>query len=199
MKLKFTLTSLALLLFASGAVSGQSTSNHGNKFEQLGPTLPGASPYRGTDGAPGPDYWQQRCDYDIACTLDAGEQRLHGEELITYHNQSPQSLNYLWLQLDENQHRGKLDNHHFNESSMQEIMNQQALYMLEQWKDLNEYGHNIEAITDAKGKPLEYTINQTMMRVKLPKKLMPGQDFSFKVKWNYKLVPRTKGPWGRGG
>ncbi|MFQ5447941.1 MAG: M1 family metallopeptidase [Saprospiraceae bacterium] len=199
MKLKFTLTALTLLLFAAGAAFGQSTSNHGNKFEQLGPMLPGASPYRGMDGAPGPDYWQQRCDYDIGCTLDVDEQRLHGEELITYHNQSPQSLDYLWLQLDENQHKGKLDNHHFNESSMKEIMNQRALYMLEQWKDLNEYGHNIEAVTDAKGHPLKYTINQTMMRVELPRKLKSGEDFSFKVKWNYKLVPRTKGPWGRGG
>jgi Peptidase family M1 domain len=199
MKLNLTLTTLAFLLFAAGATFGQSTSNHGNKFEQLGPILPGASPYRGMDGAPGPDYWQQRCDYDIQCRLDTENNRLHGEETITYFNQSPYSLGYLWLQLDENQHRGELDHHHFNASSVEETMSQRALYMLEQWKDLTEYGHNIEAVTDENGSPLKYTINQTMMRVDLPAKLKPGETFSFKVKWNYNLVPRTKGPWGRGG
>ncbi|RME01376.1 MAG: M1 family peptidase, partial [Bacteroidetes bacterium] len=125
--------------------------------------------------------------------------RLYGNELITYHNLSPNNLRYLWLQLDENQHRGELDHHHFNGNSMEEVMNAQALYMMEQWKDLTEYGHNIEAVTDANDKPLKYTINGTMMRVDLPTVLKPGEEFQFRVKWNYKLVDRINGPWGRGG
>ncbi|MEZ4958424.1 MAG: M1 family metallopeptidase [Saprospiraceae bacterium] len=197
--MKSNLTTLTLLLFLAGTLSAQTTSNHGNKFEQLGEALPDPTPYRGVDGAPGPQYWQQKCDYDITCTLNTEEQRLSGEELITYHNQSPNTLDYLWLQLDENQHQGHNDMHHFNGSSMEEVMNARALYMMEQWKDLTEYGHNIEALTDANGKPLKYTINQTMMRVELPTKLKPGETFSFKVKWNYKLVDRINGPWGRGG
>jgi hypothetical protein len=180
-------------------VYAQNTSNHGNKFEDLDFILPDPTPYRGVDGAPGPDYWQQRVDYDIDCTLDTENPRLMGNELITYYNQSPHTLNYLWLQLDENQHKGELDHHHFNGNNMEEVMNAQVLYMLEQWKDLKEYGHNIESVTDANGAPLKYTINGTMMRVDLPRPLKPGENYAFRVKWNYKLVDRINGPWGRGG
>ncbi|MBI5914319.1 MAG: M1 family metallopeptidase [Bacteroidetes bacterium] len=190
---------LLTFLFFADETTAQNTSNHANKFEQLGPDLPDPTPYRGVDGAPGPEYWQQRCDYDIACTLDVENQRLSGEELITYHNQSPHTLTYLWLQLDENQHVGHNDMHHFNGSTVEQVMDERALYMMEQWKDLTEYGHNIEAVTDANGSPLEFTINQTMMRVDLPVKLKPGETYPFRVKWNYKLVNRIKGPWGRGG
>ncbi len=186
-------------LFLSAWLSAQVKSNHGNKFEQLEFVLPDPTPYRGVDGAPGPDYWQQRCDYKIEATLDVESQHLYGTEQITYHNASPHTLGYLWLQLDENQHQGHNDLHHFNGSDMDQIMDARALEMLEQWKDLTQYGHNIEAITDAGGKPLKYTVNQTMMKVDLPKKLLPGEDFSFHVKWNYKIVDRIKGPRGRGG
>ena len=197
--MKSNLITLAVLFLFTGSLFAQNTSNHGNKFEQLGPILPSPNTCRGADGAPGPDYWQQKVDYDIAATLDVDDQRLHGEETITYHNQSPQTLRYLWMQLDENQHQGHNDMHHFNGSSMEDVMNERALYMIEQWKDLNQYGHNIEAVTDAAGAPLKYTINQTMMRVDLPKPLKPGESYDFKVKWNYKLVDRIKGPGGRGG
>ncbi|MAT53054.1 MAG: aminopeptidase [Saprospirales bacterium] len=186
------------MLLAAGAFA-QKRSNHGNVFEDLNYLLPDPSPYRSADGAPGPEYWQQRADYDIDARLVPDEQRLYGNELITYHNLSPNNLRYLWLQLDENQHRGELDHHHFNGNSMEEVMNAQALYMMDQWKDLTEYGHNIEAVTDANDKPLKYTINGTMMRVDLPTVLKPGEEFQFRVKWNYKLVDRINGPWGRGG
>ncbi|GAB4250825.1 MAG: M1 family metallopeptidase [Saprospiraceae bacterium] len=186
------------MLLAAGAFA-QKRSNHGNVFEDLNYLLPDPSPYRSADGAPGPQYWQQRADYDIDARLVPDEQRLYGNELITYHNLSPNNLRYLWLQLDENQHRGELDHHHFNGNSMEEVMNAQALYMMDQWKDLTEYGHNIEAVTDANDKPLKYTINGTMMRVDLPTVLKPGEEFQFRVKWNYKLVDRINGPWGRGG
>ena len=93
--LPFLLAAL-FLLFANFGYS-QNTSNHGNKFEQLGSILPSANEYRNNDGTPGPKYWQQACDYDITCTLDTEKQRLDGEETITYHNQSP---NYAALHLD---------------------------------------------------------------------------------------------------
>jgi hypothetical protein len=199
MILRRTLAALLALACFAGYLSAQQTSNHGNKFEQLDFVLPDPTPYRGADGAPGPQYWQQRSDYDIECRLDVKEQRLHGTELITYYNQSPTPLSYLWLQLDENQHQGHNDMHHFNGSNMEDVMNEAALYMLDQWKDLTGYGHNIEAVTLPDGKPLPYTINQTMMRVDLPKKLLPGETFSFRVNWNYKIVDRINGPRGRGG
>src|SRR5436309_15710507 len=81
-----------------------SNSNHGNKFEQLGSILPTPNEYRTASGAPGPKYWQQRCDYDIKASLDENALKLTGTEIITYYNNSPDALRYLWLQLDENEH-----------------------------------------------------------------------------------------------
>lgn len=197
--MKNKLTFFLILTFAAGTLLAQRTSNHGNKFEEMDIEFSDPTPYRGVDGAPGPEYWQQRADYDIDCRLDTENQHLYGNELITYYNQSPHTLSYLWLQLDENQHQGHLDHHHFNASSVEEVMSEQALYMLEAWKDQTEYGHNIEQVTDANGNPLRYTINGTMMRVDLPERLKPDGQFSFRVQWNYKLVDRIKGPRGRGG
>src|SRR5476649_2770935 len=77
-------------------------SNHANRFEQLGTILPSPNEYRTASGAPGPKYWQQRCDYDIVCELNEPNRRLDGKETITYYNNSPDVLTYLWLQLDEN-------------------------------------------------------------------------------------------------
>src|SRR5215212_5423660 len=90
-------------LFAQN-LQNNSNSNHGNKFEQLGVILPTPNEYRSASGAPGPKYWQQRCDYDIKCELDEKNLKLTGSETITYFNNSPDQLTFLWLQLDENQH-----------------------------------------------------------------------------------------------
>lgn len=191
-----------LVFFTLGTLSlkAQNTSNHGNKFEQLETILPSPNEYRGIDGAPGPKYWQQKCDYDIVCTLDVDKQQLHGEELITYYNQSPHTLRYLWLQLDENEHNAKTDKHYFEPSSMEDKMSGGDLRMLEPWRELEKYGHNIEAVTTKSGQPLKYTINMTMMRVDLPKPLKPGEQFSFQIKWNYYLIDRMNSTsWGRGG
>ena len=79
-------------------------SNHGNRFEQLGTILPTPNEYRTASGAPGPKYWQQRCDYDITCELDEPNRKITGKETLTYYNNSPDNLTYLWLQLDENEH-----------------------------------------------------------------------------------------------
>jgi hypothetical protein len=197
--MKFHHLTLALFCLLSGHLFSQNTSNHGNKFEQLDYMLPDPTPYRGVDGAPGPAYWQQQIDYEIACSLDVEDLRLHGDERITYHNRSPHTLTYFWLQLDENQHQGHNDMHHFNGSTLEQVMDERALYMLDQWKNLEGYGHNIVAVADDNGTPLRHTVNQTMMRVDLPAKLKPGESFSFRVKWNYKIIDRIEGPRGRGG
>src|SRR5258708_18808268 len=89
---------------AAQTLQSNPNSNHGNRFEPLGTMLPTPNEYRTASGAPGPRYWQQRCDYDIKCDLDEEKLRLSGNETITYFNNSPDPLKYLWLQLDENQH-----------------------------------------------------------------------------------------------
>ncbi|HFA48488.1 MAG TPA: M1 family peptidase [Bacteroidetes bacterium] len=197
--IKHFLAATAFFLLFGPLVFSQKTSNHGRAFEQLDTDLPSATPYRSIDGSPGPEYWQQRADYDIECTLDTENLRLDGTEKITYHNQSPNTLKYLWLQLDENQHQADLDHNHFNASSIKEEMTQKALYMLEAFNEDNKYGDIIEAISDENDKPLKYTINGTMMRIDLPEKLKPGKDFIFNIKWHYFITDRKGAFRGRGG
>lgn len=173
-------------------------SNHGNKFEQLGTILPTPNEYRTASGAPGPKYWQQRADYDIKCSLDEANTKLTGSETITYYNNSPDQLTYLWLQLDENQHSSINNSGYQNASTVGNSISITTLDQLQEAKTDNGYGDNIEKITDATGKALQYTINKTMMRIELPTALKPGQQFIFNINWNYKISDRQK-YGGRGG
>jgi stress response protein SCP2 len=93
-------------------------SNHGNKFEQLGTILPTPNNYRTASGAPGHEYWQQRADYDISAYLDEDKLNLKGSETITYYNNSPDELEYIWLQLDENQQSSVKNAGYDNSSSL---------------------------------------------------------------------------------
>lgn len=173
------------------------TSNHGNRFEQLGTILPTPNEYRTASGAPGPRYWQQRADYDIVCELDETNRRLYGKETITYYNNSPDELTYLWLQLDENQHSSKNNAGYLQSNTMPDGLTPFDLERMEDKKD-REYGHNITRVADAAGKPLQYFINKTMMRVDLPVPLKPGARFTFHVDWNYNIINR-RAYGGRGG
>ncbi|MCB9322837.1 MAG: M1 family metallopeptidase [Lewinellaceae bacterium] len=199
MKSPVSLLTLCLSLWHFAAFC-QGEPNHGSKFEQLGPMLNSPNSYRGADGAPGPDYWQQNADYVIECTLNTEEQRLDGTELITYHNNSPNTLKYIWLQLDENQHAADANNQRFEPSNINSTMSEQQLRALEPWRELDKFGVNIEAVTNASGSSLDYSINKTMMRILLPKPLKPGESFAFHVKWHYYLIDRINSiSWGRGG
>ena len=191
------------LLCCAGAVNAQDirnnpNSNHGNKFEQLGTILPTPNEYRTASGAPGPKYWQQRADYNIKCELDEANLKLKGSETVTYYNNSPDVLTYIWLQLDENEHSTINNANYQDASSLGRGQSATAIdKMLSQNED-NGYGHIISKITDATGKALKYTINKTMMRVDLPAPLKPGQQFVFNLDWSYKVSDRnTFG--GRGG
>lgn len=173
-------------------------SNHGNKFEQLGTILPDPNTYRTASGAPGHEYWQQRADYDIQCRLDENNFVLEGEEVITYFNNSPDVLDYLWLQLDENQHHPEAESNFFDSNRMSKPATTSTLERLDPRTMLQGYGVQILSVTDAKGNPLPYTINYTMMRVDLPQPLAPKSKLSFRVKWKYKIPERMK-IGGRGG
>ncbi len=172
-------------------------SNHGNRFEQLGTILPTPNEYRTASGAPGPKYWQQRCDYDIVCELDEANRKLIGKETLSFFNNSPDVLTYLWLQLDENQH-SSVNNSGFQTSNpMPSRLSEMDIERMSGKRD-REYGHNITKVTNALGAALKYTINKTMMRVELPQALKPGQQFVFKIEWNYNISDRSK-YGGRGG
>jgi hypothetical protein len=192
----FASAGLMVTAFAQN-IQNNPGSNHGNKFEQLGTILASPNEYRSASGAPGPRYWQQRCDYDIKATLDEVALKLTGSETVTYYNNSPDVLTYLWIQLDENEHSNK---NNANYQSSNSMPNRAALSQLENMnqKEDNGFGHKITKLTDALGKPLQYLINKTMMRVELPQPLKPGQKFVFKCDWNYK-IPNRMVQGGRGG
>lgn len=197
--MKFLMTiffSFAILQLATAQdVKNNPGSNHGNRFEQLGTMLPTPNQYRSASGAPGPQYWQQRCDYDITADLDEMQRKLTGKETITYYNNSPDELTFLWLQLDENQH-SKENNANYQSSNVMDLAVTES--QLQQDRYDKAYGTNITKVTTAAGANLKYTINKTMMRVELPTPLKPGQQFIFKVEWNYFIVPRLV-YGGRGG
>ena len=194
-----TLSFLFTTFFLSAQdVKNNPGSNHGNRFEQLGTILPTPNEYRTASGAPGPKYWQQRCDYDITCELDEPNRKLTGKETLTYFNNSPDNLTYLWLQLDENEHSSVNNSGYQTSNTMPRSLNTEELDRLSTGKLDKEYGDNITKVTTALGAPLKYTINKTMMRIELPQTLKPGQQFIFKIDWNYNIIERTK-YGGRGG
>ena len=193
----FLLSSLSAGALLAQDIQNNPSSNHGNKFEKLGTILPTPNEYRTASGAPGPKYWQQRADYDIQCNLDEDKQVLTGSETITYFNNSPDELTYLWLQLDENEHSAKNNANYQDGSKLPDLVSDQGLDRMTR-NEANDYGDNIVKITDALGKPLQHMINKTMMRVELPATLKPGQKFIFKIDWNYHISDRMK-LGGRGG
>ena len=188
----------AVFVLQAQNIQNNSISNHGNKFEQLGTILPTPNEYRTASGAPGPKYWQQRCDYDIKCELDEAKLKLTGSEMVTYYNNSPDVLTYLWLQLDENEHSNINNAGYQNSNAMPRATNEAQVSRMEASKDDNGFGDKITKLTDAAGKTLQYTINKTMMRVELPAPLKPGQKFIFNLDWYYN-IPNRQVQGGRGG
>ena len=194
---------LLLISIISTGVSAQNTqnnptSNHGNKFEQLGTILPTPNFYRTGSGAPGQGYWQNRADYDISAYLDEEKRNLRGSETVTYYNNSPDNLDYIWLQLDENEHSSVNNAGYDSESKIPKMITSDKLAISDLSGDDNKFGVNLEKVTDASGTPLKYVVNKTMMRIDLPKNLKKGEAFIFKINWNYNISNRMV-MGGRGG
>lgn len=203
-KPSFAIKSITTILFLfssflfSQNIQNNPQSYHGNKFEQLGTILPTPNEYRAASGAPGNKYWQQRADYDIDVTLDEKNLSIVGTETVTYHNNSPDALTYLWLQLDENQHDPKSFVHTIDQNTLHEPVTEGDLKSLNTKENLAGLGDKIDAVLDENGKPLKYTINETMMRIDLPKALASKGKVKFKIKWHYKMINRIE-YGGRGG
>ncbi|HEY0666670.1 MAG TPA: M1 family metallopeptidase [Sphingobacteriaceae bacterium] len=194
--LSFLSILLSVTFLASAQNQNNPGSNHGNKFEQLGTLLQDPNIYRTASGAPGPQYWQQRADYDIDVELDDNKQQIIGSETITYYNNSPDPLSYLWIQLDENEHDPKNDNRKTGTSSIKEKMSASDIQKIIGFND--DLGVKIQKVTDVRNSALKYTINQTMMRIDLPATLKHGEKFVFKIAWRYN-IPNRMTIGGRGG
>ena len=181
---------LALVaLICSSAIAQQ----HQGKFEQLEQLLPTPNSYRTGSGAPGTAYWQQRADYVIDVEVNDETQVLTGKETITYYNNSPQPLSYLWVQLDQN----LLADNSIASQTQNGIVRDSlpALFVsgtLGIKTDEYKGGYNIKSVMGAGGNALPYIINNTMMRIDLPNPIKTGEQFVFSIAWNYKEYDRQR-------
>lgn len=186
LKQLFLIATLALAI--GWNASAQADTEWKQKFEQLGPMLPTPNTYRTASGAPGKDYWQMQADYKMAVTLDDSKQQITGKETITYYNNSPDPLDYLWVQLDQNMRADDSDTPLANARKYRDTLNVKDYYGLANSPGF-EGGFNVHYVKSA-GADLKYKINKTMMRVDLTKTLQPGEKVSFDIEWDYFINDR---------
>ena len=185
-KINFTIFTLGLV----GLVFSQENTNN-SKFKQLYEELPTPNVYRTASGAPGHEYYQQTADYEISVELDEVNNSISGEETITYSNNSPDVLNYLWIQLDQNI---RAKNSYGQLTSTSGMNTKISFGNIKRMQDRMNFdgGFKLDRVTDTNGKKLLYTVNETMMRIELPKPLKKGQAFSFYIKYHYNINDRLK-------
>jgi hypothetical protein len=194
---KIGLALCLMLLGATQTFAQQSTQNHAVRFEQLGPMLRTPNVYRTASGAPGHLYWQQKANHLIKVELNDDNQSIKGSETVTYVNNSPDQLTYLWIQLDQNNRSKDSDTPKVTESSINPQMGLRQLDGILWHSD--DYDIKISSIQDASGKPLHVAINKTMMRVDLPQPLQSGESFQFSVDWSFNIHDRVGFIGGRPG
>ncbi len=183
MKLKI----LTILGLAGFMAMAQTTNN--SKFKQLGEELPSPNVFRTGSGAPGPWYYQQQADYQMDIILDDEKQRIYGEGRVVYTNNSPDPLDYIWLQLDQNMRAKNSTTQQIRSGDIREQMSARSLAYLDYDFD---GGFKIEYIKGEDGENLPFFINNTMMRIDLEEPLQKGESFSFSMKWWYNIQDRAK-------
>ena len=176
---------VCLCLAVSGSVSA-GKSAFDDKFRQLEEILPTPNSYRTASGAPGHQYWQQQVNYDIEISLDDKTQRLSGSETLDYQNNSPDSLRYLWLQLDQNRMKPGSGYKMSETAPANKKITYKKFRTMVETPKFNG-GYQITKVTDSNNKPLHYVINGTMMRVDLPRALKPGDSVEVNIDWQYQL------------
>ena len=157
-----------------------------NKFRQLYQEFSTPNQYRTGAGAPGEAYYQNQADYKMDIELDDKNQKLSGYETITYHNNSPDALEYLWVQLDQNI-RTKDSEAKLKDGNGISPVTQSSTFVNDFMEEPFDGGFHIEEVSSKDGKSLPYTINFTMMRVDLPQPLKAGESYSFNIKWWYNI------------
>ena len=180
---------IILILIAALSVNTLSYADVGSgakAFNQLGEALPTATTYRTASGAPGKDYWQQQADYDIKATLNETQRAIDATATIRYQNNSPDTLRYLWLQLDQNRFRDdSLDRR--SRTSNQDRVSYQTLRDHQSMID-NDYGYQALQFSDASGNPINATVVDTLVRLDLQSPLEPGASLTFGVTWQFSII-----------
>lgn len=179
---------MLVAIMAMGAVRGQ-VYNDMSKFKQLQQELPTPNAYRTASGAPGHEYYQQKADYSIEVEIDDDKQILRGVETITYWNNSPDPLTYLWLQLDQNLYSRDSETKKIQTGT---ITDQISFDDLAGMHGDYDGGFKLDWIKDTKGQNLPFTVVHTMMRIDLPVALKPKSSYSFQIKWWYNINDRDK-------
>jgi len=157
-----------------------------SKFKQLNEELPTPNTQHTASGAPGYEYTQQQVDYKIDIVLDTENHRINGKQTITYHNNSKDSLEYLWVQLDQNVRAANSKGSDRNSSRSRISYSLSSFTKNFMDKPFNG-GFKIKALKDTNGNNLKHTINNTMMRIDLPNPLASGKTFIFDIKWWYNI------------
>jgi hypothetical protein len=158
-----------------------------NKFRQMYDEMATPNMFRTASGAPGPAYYQQKADYKMDLELDDKNKKLYGSETITYYNNSPENLEYLWVQLDQNIERPDSKTPLVENETLPKSITTDG-FAKKFIEAPFQGGFNIEYVKDSKGNPIKYTINQTMMRIDLAKSLKSGDKITFSIKWWYNIV-----------
>lgn len=173
-----------MMTCAVAPLAAQSRTDHFHRLDEIWPT---PNDIRRPSGAPGKDYWQQQVDYDIRVEVDDERQILTGSETITYHNNSPDELAYLWVQLDQN--RYELDSDDWLTTTAPDMarLSYNGLRSI-LYREQFPGGHQITGVRDARGKKMEYSLVRTMMRVHLAKPLKPGKKTSFSIDWRFRII-----------
>ena len=162
-----------------------------NKFKQLKEELATPNVYRTASGAPGHKYYQQKANYNIDIVLDDNKQTISGEETVTYFNNSPDQLDYLWLQLDQNMRSKTSDTKLISTGTIENMSYQGAVESYFNRQNFDG-GFKLEYVKDGSGNDLDYTVVKTMMRIDMPKPLAPGSAYTFKIKWWYNINNRME-------
>ncbi len=195
------LVGIAVAPVASAAIK-QTKGTFEDKFRQLDEVLPTPNVYRNAAGEPGHQYWQQKVDYSIDVKLDEDKRRLDASEVITYQNNSPDTLKYLWIQLDQNKFRddsmsaltttfGGIGNRGpATKSASDDAPAKISLGALrrQHFVEDNELGYQIKKVANKQGKDLHHVIVGTLMRVDLDKPLKPGQSTQFSIDFGFNIV-----------
>jgi hypothetical protein len=152
--------------------------------------LPPGNMYRSGSGAPGPRYWQQRADYDLHGTLDTTAKTLHGEMTLRYTNNSPDTLRFVWFQVEQNAFKnGSLNSFVFPAESRFGARNFEGGDMIDRFNE----------VTAGKKTPLKSRVEGTVMKVDLAAPLAPGQAATFDVAWHFMIPEHGADRMGRDG
>ena len=188
MLLRFT---VILALPFCGCVMAGEPGSGAQKFAQLEQLLPTPNTYRTASGAPGHEYWQQQADYKISASLDEENQSIVGSEQITYTNNSPDTLGYLWLQLDQNRFsEGSLERRSKTTDPKKDQISYRRLRQAQSFAD-NQHGYNDLVVTDKNGNSLPFVVVDTMMRIDLVKALKPGSKIVFNIGWAFNILDQA--------